>query len=428
MNTAPPDSNSHTMPASPSWWQRLTLSQVALGTAIVALTILGLGLLLSLRYVFLLLFLGITVATALMPIMERLRSLGLRRDWAALAAFSALVIVLSLVVGTIGPFIVNQISMVMERLPAGYAGFRDWMLSSTSPLILTIGAQLPVDPFLAMPAVDNNALSTVSEGLTVQLAGVGVGLLSTILILLFSYYWLIYRGHAIQALALLVPLDRRTDAVELWQQIEQKIGAFVRGLFMMAITIGALAGIGFSLIGLPYALTVAVIAAILEAIPYVGPLITLALAGLIGLTVSPTMALMAVLVAMVIQFVEANVIVPRVMDRAVGVQPIVTLLAIGIFADLFGVLGALLAVPLAAAIQVLIDRLIHRNPADHQEAIGGRDQIAVLRYQARDLAGDLKQNARQEAAQDDDQDLEAELEAWIVNLDGMLARVQEKAL
>jgi hypothetical protein len=137
---------------------------------------------------------------------------------------------------------------------------------------------------------------------------------------------------------------------------------------------------------------------------------------------------MAVLVAMVIQFIEANVIVPRVMDRAVGVQPIVTLLAIGIFADLFGVLGALLAVPLAAAIQVLIDRLFRRTPADHQEAIGGRDQIAVLRYQARDLVGDLKQSARQEAAQDDDHDLEAELEAWIVNLDGILAQAQERAL
>jgi predicted PurR-regulated permease PerM len=428
MNIAPLDPNSHTIPASPVWWQRLTLPQVALGTAVVALTILGLGLLLSLRYVFLLLFLGITVATALMPMMERLRLLGLRRDWAALAAFSALVVVLSVIIGTISPFIFSQITMVATQLPAGYTSVRAWLLESSSPLLLTIGAQLPIDPFLAMPAVDESALNTVSEGLTIQLAGIGMGLLSTILILLFSYYWLIYRSHAIQALALLVPLERRTGAVELWEQIEQKIGAFVRGIFMMAITIGALAGIGFSLIGLPYALTLAVIAAILEAIPYVGPLITLALAGLIGLTVSPTMALMAVLVAMVIQFIEANVIVPRVMDRAVGVQPIVTLLAIGIFADLFGVLGALLAVPLAAAIQVLIDRLFRRTPADHQEAIGGRDQIAVLRYQARDLVGDLKQSARQEAAQDDDHDLEAELEAWIVNLDGILAQAQERAL
>jgi hypothetical protein len=154
------------------------------------------------------------------------------------------------------------------------------------------------------------------------------------------------------------------------------------------------------------------------------------LAGVVGLSVSQPMALLAIGIAMVIQFLENAIVVPRVMDRAVGVSPVVTLLALAVFSDLFGLLGALLAVPLAAVFQVLLDRVMLRavSPADLE--IGGRDKLALLRYQTQDLANDLRQQVRTKT-EDMDVDVDAaeeELEALLLDLDTLLAAAQEQRI
>jgi predicted PurR-regulated permease PerM len=247
-------------------------------------------------------------------------------------------------------------------------------------------------------------------------------------VLILSYYWLYYRALAIQSVALLIPINQRAGAIELWNEIETKIGAFVRGLAILGFVIGLLSAIGYVAIGLPYGLTIAIIAGILEAIPYVGPLLTLVLAGIVGLSVSQSMALLAVGIALVIQLLENTIVVPRVMDKAVGVSPVVTLLALAVFSDLFGLLGALLAVPLAAVFQVLLDRMLSRaaTPAEHE--IGGRDKLALLRYHTQDLANDLRQQVRSKT-EDMDAEVDAaeeELEALLTDLDGLLAAAQEQ--
>jgi hypothetical protein len=116
------------------------------------------------------------------------------------------------------------------------------------------------------------------------------------------------------------------------------------------------------------------------------------------------------------------------MDKAVGVSPVVTLLALAVFGDLFGLLGVLLAVPLAAVFQVLLDRIVLTPTAPEQLDIGGRDKLALLRYQTQDLANDLRQQVRTKT-EDVDADVDAteeELEALLNDLDGLLATAQEQ--
>ena len=103
----------------------------------------------------------------------------------------------------------------------------------------------------------------------------------------------------------------------------KEVRGLSRGLAVLSLVIGVLSAIGYVAIGLPYGLTIAIIAGLLEAVPYVGPIITLILAGIVGLTVSQTMALLAIGIAMVIQLLENAIVVPRVMDKAVGVSPVV---------------------------------------------------------------------------------------------------------
>jgi predicted PurR-regulated permease PerM len=413
--------------ATPVFWQRITNKQVAIGTVLVALVLLGLGLIVALRYVFLMLFLGIVVATALTPIVDRLRKFGLAQSAATLVAFGALLLIIGGIAAALAPFFVVQFVQALTDLPKFYAGFRTTISSSNLQFLRSLGAQLPADPFSGLAG--DNGIALGSQ-VTLLLPLIVSALLFSTLMMILSYYWLYYRALAIQAVALLVPINQRTGAIELWNEIETKIGAFVRGLAILGFVIGLLSTIGYVAIGLPYGLTIGIIAGILEAIPYVGPLITLVLAGMVGLSVSQSMALLAIGIAVLIQFLENAIVVPRVMDRAVGVSPVVTLLALAVFSDLFGLLGALLAVPLAAVFQVLLDRMMLRGVSPADLEIGGRDKLALLRYQTQDIANDLRQQVRSKT-EDMDADVDAaeeELEALLLDLDSLLAAAQEQRL
>jgi len=407
------------------FWQQITTKQVAIGTVLVALVLLGLGLIVALRYVFLMLFLGIVAATALTPIVDRLRKFGLAQGIATLIAFGSLLLIIGGIVAALAPFFVAQFVQALTDLPKFYAGFRTTVSSSDSQFLRGLGAQLPADPFSGLAGEKGIALGSQA---TLLLPALASTLLLSALVMILSYYWLYYRALAIQSIALLAPINQRAGAIELWNDIETKIGAFVRGLAILGFVIGLLSAIGYTAIGLPYGLTIAIIAGILEAIPYIGPLITMVLATVVGLSVSQPMALLALGIAMVIQFLENAVVVPRVMDRAVGVSPVVTLLALAVFSDLFGLLGALLAVPLAAVFQVLLDRMMLRASSPAALEIGGRDKLALLRYQTQDIASDLRQQVRAKT-EDVDADVDAaeeELEALLIDLDSLLAAAQEQ--
>jgi predicted PurR-regulated permease PerM len=425
MNDLISASNSSNDTASFSLWQRITNKQVAIGTVLVALVILGLLLIVVLRYVFLMLFLGIVVATALTPVVDRLRKSGLSQSAAVLTAFGLLLLIIGGIIAALAPFFVAQFVQALTDLPTFYAGFRATVSGSNSQFLRGLGAQLPADPFSGLARDNGIALGSQIAMLVPSLASM---LLFSTLVMVLSYYWLYYRALAIQSIALLVPINQRTGAIELWNEIENKIGAFVRGLAILGFTIGVLSAVGYLAIGLPYGLTIAIIAGILEAIPYVGPLMTMVLASLVGLSVSQSMALLAVGIALVIQFLENSIVVPRVMDRAVGVSPVVTLLALAVFSDLFGLLGALLAVPLAAVFQVLLDRVMLRAATPAELDIGGRDKLALLRYHTQALANDLRQQVRAKT-EDMDGDVDAaeeELETLLLDLDSLLATAQEQ--
>jgi len=410
--------------AEPPIWQRITMKQVAFGTVLVALVVTALALFVALRYVVLLLFLGIVVATALTPLVERLRKIGLSQGAANLAAFGALLLVVIGIAMALIPFFTAQAVQAISDLPAFYAGFRTTVTQSSSRFLRELGAELPADPFNSLTQDNGAALSNEAS---IIIPGAARAMLFGVLVLLLSYYWLYYRALAIQSIALLIPLNQRAGVMEIWNESEQKIGAFVRGLVILSVIIGVLSAIGYMAIGLPYGLTIAVIAGLLEAIPYVGPIVTMVLAGIVGMTVSQNMALLAIGIALIIQLLENTIVVPRVMDKTVGVSPVVTLLALAVFSDLFGLLGALLAVPLAAVFQVLLDRLM-RTTTIPTEQIGGRDKLALLRYQTQDLAQDLRQQVRTKTEEADAEvdATEEELEALLSDLDGLLATAQEQ--
>lgn len=405
------------------WLNTFSTRNVVLGTLLVALAATMLYFLVTLRDVIMLFFLGIVIATALSPIVNALRRFGIRRDITLIISFGIMIAAVVGIMVAILPFFITQSRAVVDEIPLIYRDARKSLIDSSSGFLFFILEQTPTDPFATQAAT---AEQDSSQQAISMLSGIFNWTIATVLVLMLSYYWLSYRQHAIQAVALLIPAERRQAALELWDESEAKIGAFVRGMALLSVLMAILSGIGFSLIGLPHALILAIMAGLLEAVPYVGPFILAIMAGIIGLGVSPQMALMAIGVSSVLQFLEGNIVVPRVMDKAVGVHPIITLLSIGIFADLFGLLGALLAVPLAAIIQIMFEKLVFRAPSAEELVSVGRGRAALLRYRVRTLTNDVRQRARLRT-NNDSSTTRTELESWLTRLDTVLGEEERSA-
>lgn len=406
----------------------ISLRSTATATVTVMLVVLGFLLVLSIRNVLVSVFLGLLLATALRPVMSKLRE-GRLPSFAA--ASLAVLLMLSLVAGflvLVVPLIVAQVSALLTDLPRLYADLREGLLASRVLIVRQIGYRL--DPALPQPSGEGDEIAGMGDVLLDYLPVAGYALFVTLCTLVFTYYWLLYRERSIRGLLLLLPMERREAAEVLWLQIESRIGAFLRGQTLLALMTGVFSLVGYSLVGIPFALLLALIGAVLEFVPFLGPFIATGVAVAAGLSVSPEVGLGALLVGLVIQQVQNVFFAPRIMDKAVGVSPVVTLLAFVGFSALFGPAGSLLAIPLAASLQVLFTAWIERSGAAADVTPAGRTMADRLRYAVRELASDIAGHLRQkEAAADGDADeTEEALEQLLQDLDALIADEPTPAL
>jgi predicted PurR-regulated permease PerM len=210
--------------------------------------------------------------------------------------------------------------------------------------------------------------------------------------------------------------------------METKVGSYVAGQAILCLIIGLMALVAYWLIGLPNALVLAFIAGVMEAVPLIGPLLGAIPAALVGLSLGPDKLVWVIVATVIIQQLENSLLVPRVMRRSVGVNPFVSLLALFAFSSLLGFAGALMAIPMAALIQILLDRFVFGPAAIEPEVSTGRDYASRLRYEAQDLAQDLRRQARLKKGGSDlgikqtDHVLD-EIEAITTDLDSLLARI-----
>jgi predicted PurR-regulated permease PerM len=255
----------------------------------------------------------------------------------------------------------------------------------------------------------------------------GRAIFITIVILVLAFYWTLDGTRIIQSFLLLVPQNQREDIGELISAMETKVGFFIAGQGVLCLVIGIMALIAYLLIGLPNALVLALLAGVFEAIPMVGPLLGAIPAGLVALSIAPAKLIWVIVATVIIQQLENSLLVPRIMRKAVGVNPFVTLLAIFAFSTLFGIAGALMAIPLAAMIQLLLERFVFHPSALTPEVSTGRDYASRLRYEAQDLAQDLRKQARIKKRGSDqrikqiDQVMD-EIETLTTDLDTLLAQ------
>jgi predicted PurR-regulated permease PerM len=401
-----------------------TPRRAALATLVVA-GVTGLVLLAcQFRHILVLLLLAIVLATALKPAVEWLNRHGVRWTLAVSFVFAVLFLTVLAIGIFTGPPLVQEGSDFVAALPERYEHFREWLRGRPS-----IGPMLshafPQDlPALLEPSEQGEEGAGEKGSSSISFASqlLMQGLLACVTVCILSGYWLLQEQRTIQGLIMAVPSKRRSEVKSLIDAIDHKVGAYVRGQFLLCLIVGTLSLVGYWAIGLPKAVMLAAVAGLLEAVPMIGPILGAIPALLVAAAIDPSKLLGVVVVTIVIQQLENYLLVPRIMDRAVGIHGFVTLLAIAAFGALFGVLGAILAIPLAAIVQIIVDRYVLSEDLLDPAQPEGRDRVSRLRYELQSLIQDVRLIVRHKPANQEDENdsLEEAIEALAVELDQSL--------
>ena len=330
---------------------------LALGVALVyAFVLVGI----AAARVFLLVFIAVLLASALEPILgwlrERLPVVG--------RAGTILVVYLTFFVTVVGlafvvvPAAIGQAERILADLPPFFAQARE-SAQNIRPAALSTSLTALIDSVSAAlkpPEAPPDPDTVVEVGTTVAEL---VATLATLLTMVFL--WLVERPRIQRYVFAFLPAGQRAGARSAWNDVELRLGLWVRGQLTLMATMGVMTGIAYSVLGVPGALLLALIAAITEAIPIIGPLLGAIPAVLVAATVSPELALIVAGIYVVLQFVEGNVLVPIIMRNAVGISPLLILVSLLIGAAAGGFVGAFLAVPVAASLEIVLQRLQARE-------------------------------------------------------------------
>lgn len=391
---------------------------------------------------------AIMLHIAVKPAVDRLRQRGMKLEIGMIVVYVAVFAVVAAFLAALLPFILNQVTTIFTRLPAYYIQLRETLVQ-TPGMLQSLAQSLPQDITLMLmpPATPATEVVPVTSPFDV-VNTVLYGLVAFIGIFLMAYYWAIEGERITYSLLLRVPADRRDGIRDLISEMESKVGAFYRGQLILCAFIGFFQLVAYTLIGLPYSIVLALLAFIGEAIPLIGPALGAIPAIVVAMAIAPDKAIWVIISTLIIQQIENNILVPRVMDRAVGVNPIISILSIIAFGALFGLIGALLAIPIAAIVQILLNRALFATQpasaeaptasgtdltADMQNTTFGRDRTSVLRLEAREIAEDVRKQLRTGTATDeaaakvdlDEQQVEDLIEAIALDLDTLLAQSQE---
>jgi predicted PurR-regulated permease PerM len=320
-----------------------------LRAGLILLGLVGLALLLArLQELVVILLIAIVFAEGLRPAVDGLEHRGVPRGLARALLYVAIVAVLVTVIVVLTRPVVTEARAVVAELPRYQALFERNLAQLLD--------QLSLDPSVASQ-VGASAGGIVRGALSVATTLLR-GVLDVVVVLLFSFLWLTAGPRLGGFLLGLLPPSGRTLAASVWAEIARGFAGYVRGIAINMVVIGVVSGVAAALLGLPAPALLGVLAGVTEMIPIVGPIAGAIPAILLGFTISPYFPLVVALVYLVIQQVEAHTLVPLVMRHSVGLPALAVVVALAAGGALAGVGGAIVAVPLAFALQVVIIRVV----------------------------------------------------------------------
>ncbi len=280
---------------------------------------------------------------------------GWGRGWATLLVLGGLALVFALVVLALAPVVAVQAQQLVETFP----GFLEDAQELAADLQSALGLNVDLTPEpqwlwdSAREFLSGNTASTV--------VGVGASVADTLsmaVVVLISTAYIVARpAPLVNGFVALFPAGRRQRVREILDEMYKSVQRWFLGQLTYMAIVGSLFTVAWFLIGIPFALLLGVLGGLLTFVPVLGPLVSVIPPIFLALVDEPIKALWVILVYLGVMFVESHVVHPIVMSRAVSLHPAIVIFAIVIMGVLFGLIGILLAIPLVAALNVLVHEL-----------------------------------------------------------------------
>lgn len=311
---------------------------------LIALFVVLLGwFLFQIKEVVILFFIAYIIMAAIRPLSLHLQKRGMPHVLSVTIPFLSIITLLLLLIVPIIPFFLSQLQSLFMHFPM--------YLEQVATIVGIPFDQQSVNAFLAneFQAIGSNAISA-----TARVFG---GIVATFTVIVLSFYLLLDITRIRLSIAKLATLKYEKRTLLILDTIEEKLGGWLRGQLVLCISIGIISYLFLTIIQLPFALPLAIIAALFEAIPTLGPILSAIPAVIVALTVSPALAITVAFGYFAIQFLENHILVPNIMQKAVGLHPIVVILSVLIGGKVLGIMGAFLSIPFVCLLVILFEFL-----------------------------------------------------------------------
>ena len=319
--------------------------------------VLGIGVLAVLVYmvgdIIAVLIFAIIIASALEPILRYAQSKKIPRLLSLIVIYLLFFIFFAALIYIFLPLVLDQLRDFSQNYPtyfgrieeaAGVITFLPGLSGNIHELLSQLTEQIP------------SFTSLISYA-----SSIFGGVLSFVVVLVVSFYLSISRNALDNFLRAILPPQFEVYAHSLWVRAQYKMGRWLQAQILLSFIMALITGLGLWILGVKYAFLVAVVAGVLEIVPYVGPIVSGGLATLLALSQSPILGLWTLIFFIVAQQLEGHILVPLLIKKLVGLNPVAVILAILVGAKLGGILGILLAVPIAAVIDEFFDDLAKRK-------------------------------------------------------------------
>lgn len=316
------------------------------------------------RDIIAIMFVALILSSIIDPLADWFQVRKIPRTVGVIIVYVVLFSILGLILGVLIPPLIREIrdlasnfQSVWERLVSGALLFREYSLQSGFSKNVEQG-------LLSLQSGLTRAVGGAVGGAFDSVIGIFGGFFSFVIILVITFYLVVQEDGLKRLFKMLVPSHYQPFIGGTINKVQRKITAWVKGQLILSAIVGILAYVGLSIIGVNYALVLGIFAGLAEFVPYAGPFLGGAVAVFFALAESTTKGFVTVILFIVIQQLENNILVPKVMQRAVGLNPVISILALIIGARLAGIPGALFAIPVATALDVVIRDVLQGDRED----------------------------------------------------------------
>lgn len=312
---------------------------------------LALAFLYLIRDIIALFFISLVLASVINPLASWFETKSLRRGTAVILLYGLIIALIALIVTSLVPAAVAETRDLLKNADAIWAS----LLNTLGPLRDFVASHGLSDSLKEYLSGATSGVSVAAGGIVATIRGFFSGIVSLIIVLVVTFYMVVSEDALKRLFRTVSPEAYQPYLIDLFARIEKSIGSWARGQLILSVIVGSAVYVTLKILGVKYALVLALAAGIAESLPYIGPAISAIPAILIALTQSPVKGLLTGAMYVVIQQTENHILVPKVMQKITGLHPIVSIFALLIGVKVAGLIGALLAIPAAMTAGIIFD-------------------------------------------------------------------------